>query len=209
MVVNHNIMAMNTRRHLSMNSKGLATRLERLSSGLRINKAADDASGLSVSEGFRAEIGGVQVGTRNAEQGANMIQTAEGALNEVSAILIRMRELAVQGASSTVNDDNRSALNAEFNQLSAEIDRITASTKYNNTSLLSGFGNTVSQNVVASTALASATHWPQYYSIIAMYLMAARYSVAAPSSNWYCLSFHLKEIPSPFDATLMSHCRNR
>jgi flagellin len=157
MVVNHNIMAVNTRRHLGMNSEQLSTRLERLSSGLRINRAADDASGLSISESFRAEIGGIRSGTRNAEQGANMIQTAEGALNEVSAILIRMRELAVQGASSTVNDNNRDSINAEFTQLSAEIDRIAASTKYNRTSLLQGFGNVVSADITASTALASPT----------------------------------------------------
>lgn len=157
MIVNHNIMAVNTRRHLGMNSKGLATRLERLSSGLRINRAADDASGLSVSESFRAEIGGIRAGTRNAEQGSNMIQTAEGALNEVSAILIRMRELAVQGASSTVNDNNRDSINAEFTQLTAEIDRISASTKYNRTSLLQGFGNVVNQDTAISTALASPT----------------------------------------------------
>jgi len=156
-VVNHNIMAMNTSRHLGLNSQGLATRLERLSSGLRINRAADDASGLAISESFRAEIGGFKVATRNAEQGANLIQTAEGALNEVSAILIRMRELAVQAASSTVNDNNRDAINSEFTQLFAEMDRIAATTSYNRTSLLSGFGNTVSQDITTSTALASNT----------------------------------------------------
>ena len=157
MIVNHNIMAMNTSRHLGLNSQGLATRLERLSSGLRINRAADDASGLAISESFRAEIGGFKVATRNAEQGANLIQTAEGALNEVSAILIRMRELAVQAASSTVNDNNRDAINSEFTQLFAEMDRIAATTSYNRTSLLSGFGNTVSQDITTSTALASNT----------------------------------------------------
>lgn len=157
MVVNHNIMAMNTRRHLGLNSSGLSTRLERLSSGLRINRAADDASGLSISESFRAEIGGIRTGTRNAEQGSNLIQTAEGALNEVSAILIRMRELAVQSASSTVNDNNRDAINAEFTQLTAEIDRISAATSYNRTTLLQGFGNVVSADVTVSTALASPT----------------------------------------------------
>lgn len=157
MIVNHNIMALNTQRHLGLNSRSLSTQLERLSSGLRINRAADDASGLTVSESMRAEIGGIRTGTRNAEQGSNMIQTAEGALNEVSAILIRMRELAVQGASSTVNDNNRNAINAEFIQLSSEIDRISASTRYNNTTLLQGFGNAVSADLTASTALASVT----------------------------------------------------
>jgi flagellin len=157
LMVNHNIMAVNTGRHLSISSRGLSTRIERLSSGLRINRATDDPSGLSISEAMRAEIGGIRTGTRNAEQGTNLIQTAEGALNEVSAILIRMRELAVQSASSTVNDNNRGAINAEFTQLTSEIDRISAATKYNRTSLLQGFGNAVSANVASSTALASPT----------------------------------------------------
>jgi flagellin len=157
LIVNHNIMAINSKRHLNLNSSSLSMRLERLSSGLRINRAADDASGLSVSELMRAEIGGMRTGTRNAEQGTNLIQTAEGALNEVSAILIRMRELAVQGASSTVNDNNRGSINAEFTQLTAEIDRIASSTKYNRTSLLQGFGNAISADVTTSTALASPT----------------------------------------------------
>ena len=153
--VNNNIMAFNVKRHMGINGRGLGTSLERLSSGMRINRGADDPSGLSVSEGFRAEIRSLTVGTRNAEQGSNLIQTAEGALNEVSAILIRMRELSVQAASSTVNDNNRDAINAEFAQLISEVDRIANSTTYNNTTLLRGLGNTVSETV--STALASGT----------------------------------------------------
>ncbi|MDA0747805.1 MAG: flagellin [bacterium] len=155
--VNNNIIAINTRRQLMINNRELSKRIERLSSGLRINRAADDAAGLSVSEGMRAELGGIRQAVRNAEQGTNLIQTAEGALNEVSAMLIRMRELSVQSSSSTLNDSNRSALNAEMVQLVSEIDRIATSTSYNNTSLLSGFGNTVSQNTAVSTALASGT----------------------------------------------------
>jgi flagellin len=140
-----------------INNRELGTRIERLSSGLRINRAADDAAGLSVSEGMRAEIGGFRQAVRNAEQGTNLIQTAEGALNEVSAILIRMRELAVQSASSTLNDGNRSAMNAEAVQLITEMDRIANSTSYNGISLLNGFGNSISEDITASTALASAT----------------------------------------------------
>ena len=156
--VNNNITAINTRRQLFINNRELSKRIERLSSGLRINRAADDAAGLSVSESMRAEIVGFKQAVRNAEHGTNLIQTAEGALNEVSAILIRMRELSVQAASSTLNDSNRSALNAEIVQLVAEIDRIANSTTYNNTTLLNGFGNTVSQETTtASTALASDT----------------------------------------------------
>ena len=155
--VNNNIIALNTRRQLLINNRQLATRVERLSSGLRINRAADDAAGLSVSEGMRAEIGGFRQAVKNAEQGTNLIQTAEGALNEVNAILIRMRELAVQSASSTLNDSNRTALNAEVVQLITEVDRIANSTSYNGISLLNGFGNAVSEDITASTALASGT----------------------------------------------------
>ena len=155
--VNNNIIALNTRRQLLINNRQLATRVERLSSGLRINRAADDAAGLSVSEGMRGELTGFKQAISNAEQGINLIQTAEGALNEVSAIMIRMRELAVQAASSTLNDNNRTALNAEMVQLISEVDRIAQSTSYNNISLLNGFGNTISQTTTVSTALASAT----------------------------------------------------
>jgi flagellin len=155
--VNNNIIALNTRRQLLINNRQLATRVERLSSGLRINRAADDAAGLSVSEGMRAEITGFRQAVKNAEQGTNLIQTAEGALNEVSAILIRMRELAVQSASSTLNDSNRTAMNAEVVQLITEVDRIASATSYNGISLLNGFGNSISEDITSSTALASGT----------------------------------------------------
>lgn len=155
--VNNNIPSLNVRRQLGINNRDLATRIERLSSGLRINRAADDAAGLSISEGMRADLTGLRQSVKNAEQATNLIQTAEGSLNEVNGILIRMRELAVQSASSTVNDTNRSSINAEFTQLTTEIDRIATVTSYNNTSLLMGYGNTVSQNTSTSTALASAT----------------------------------------------------
>jgi flagellin len=154
--VNTNITAITARRALGVNSRTLATRIERLSTGLRINRAADDAAGLAISEGMRAEIGGLTQGVRNAEQATNLSQVAEGALNQVSAMLVRMRELAVQAASSTVNNTNRENLQAEFTQLVAEIDRVALSTSYNNTVLLTGFGNSISES--GSTALtASAT----------------------------------------------------
>ena len=155
--INHNIPSTNVQRIGHINNNNLKMRIERLSSGLRINRAADDASGLSVSEGFRAELSGLRQGARNTEHAVNLIQTAEGALNEVSAMLIRMRELAVQSASSTVNDDNRDAINAEFVQLNNEIDRIAAVTSYNNSTLLSGYGNRLDNNAATSTALASTT----------------------------------------------------
>ncbi len=150
LAVNNNIESINTRRHLNINNSDLGMRLERLSSGLRINGAEDDASGVSISEGFRAQITGLTMGVRNAEMGANLLQVAEGSLSEVSAMLIRMRELAVQSANSTISDKNREAINAEIIQLNSEIDRIAQSTVYNDQNLLTGFGNSVD---VASTAL--------------------------------------------------------
>jgi flagellin len=141
--INQNIAAMSTAHTLGANNKDVGTRLERLSSGLRINSAADDASGLVISEGFRAQITGMAMGVRNAEMGSNLLQVADGSLDSVNAILIRMRELAVQSASSTVNDQNREAIESETNQLKQEIDRIAQSTVYNDTTVLTGFGNTL------------------------------------------------------------------
>lgn len=149
----NNIASMNAQRHLGANSAEFTRRVERLSSGLRINRGADDAAGLSVSEGMRSEILGMRQGVRNAEQGISLIQLAEGSLNEVSSMLRRMRELSVQSANSTINDSNREGVSAEFNQLSAEIDRIALSTTYNDQILLTGFGNTVTQDKTISTAL--------------------------------------------------------
>jgi len=153
--VNNNIAAINARRRLNANNKDLNTRLERLSSGLRVNRAADDAAGLSVREGMRAEISGLKMDVQNAEQGSNLLQVAEGSMNEINAMLVRMRELAVQSASSTVNDNNRESIQAEYSQITQEIDRIASSTTYNDQVLLVGWGNSVD---TASTALtASAT----------------------------------------------------
>ena len=142
--INNNIAAMNARRRMGANFRDLGVRLERLSSGLRINRAADDAAGLSVREGMRAEISGLKQNVLNAEQGSNLLQVAEGSLNEISAMLIRMRELSVQASSSTVNDLNRESIQAEFTQLVQEIDRISLSSTYNDQVLLTGFGNTIS-----------------------------------------------------------------
>jgi flagellin len=149
--VNNNISAINARRNLNRNNRALSTKLDRLASGLRVNRAADDPAGLSVREGMRAEISGLKMNVSNAEQATNLIQVAEGSLNEVNAIMIRMRELAVQSSSSTVTDGNRESIQAEFTQLTQEIDRIALATSYNNQTLLTGFGNQVSG--AASTAL--------------------------------------------------------
>ena len=142
--INSNQSAISVRRNLNATTREISTSLERLSSGLRINRAADDAAGLSVREGLRAESSGLQASVRNTEQATNLIQTAEASLNEVNAILVRMRELAVQSSSGTVSDSNRESVQTEFSQLSNEIDRIAQSTTFNNQVLLTGFGNAVS-----------------------------------------------------------------
>lgn len=153
--INNNALAINSQRHLRLTSVDVTRRIERLASGIRVNRAADDAAGLSISEGIRGLLSGLTQSIRNAEQATNLVQTAEGSLNEVNAMLTRMRELAVQSASSTVTDNNRQSLHAEFGQLVNEIDRIAEATSYNNTTLLTGYGNTVSQSITASTALDS------------------------------------------------------
>ena len=152
--VNNTIAAINSRRHLNANTKTLGVRLERLSSGLRVNRAADDAAGLSVREGMRAEVAGLKVNVLNSEQATNLIQVAEGSLNETNAILIRMQELATQSSNSTITDQNREAIQAEFSQLTAEIDRIAQATTYNNQNLLTGFGN----NVTSASTVVSASN---------------------------------------------------
>lgn len=136
--INTNIAAMNAYRNLSMTDKAMQNSLQRLSSGLRINKAADDAAGLSISQGLQSQIGGLQVAARNAQDGINVVQTADGALNETSSILQRMRDLAVQAANSGSQDPNaQAAANTEFGQLKSELDRIAASTKFGSQALLS------------------------------------------------------------------------
>ena len=145
--VNSNINAINAQRVVKRNLGSVGRELERLSSGLRVNRAADDASGLVISEAMRGEISGLSQNVQNAEHAANLIQVAEGSLQEVSNILIRMRELAVQSSSSTLNNNNREAMVAEFASLRTEIDRIAESTTYNKQSLLVGFGNRVSESL--------------------------------------------------------------
>jgi flagellin len=138
MRINNNIEAMNASRQLSINSVNQQKSLEKLSSGQRINRAGDDAAGLAISEKMRAQIRGLQQASRNAQDGISMIQTAEGALNETQAILQRMRELAVQSANDTNVTKDRSAIQAEIDQLKAEINRIASTTTFNTKKLLNG-----------------------------------------------------------------------
>ena len=136
--INTNTSAVNTYRSYSSAQAGLERNIERLSSGLRINRAADDSAGLSISQRMNNQVRGMQQANRNVQQGNNMLQTAEGAMNEIGNILGRMRELAVQSASDTVTQDDRSSIDLEFDQLRLEINRIADSTEYNNTKLVNG-----------------------------------------------------------------------
>lgn len=138
MRVHTNVMALNAWRNLSVTSASLSKSLERLSSGLRINRAADDAAGLAISEKMRGQIRGLNQAARNAQDGISLIQTAEGALNESHAILQRMRELAVQAANSTYTSDDRAEIQKEIDQLKQELDRIAATTEFNTKKLLNG-----------------------------------------------------------------------
>lgn len=138
MIINHNISALNTYRQLSTNNVLQSKSLERLSSGLRINRAGDDAAGLAISEKMRGQIRGLNMAQKNAQDGISLIQTAEGALNEVHAILQRMRELAVQAANDTNNNNDRAELQKEVKQLLDEIDRIARDTEFNTKKLLNG-----------------------------------------------------------------------
>ena len=138
MRINHNIAALNTYRSLTSNTASSSKSLEKLSSGLRINRAGDDAAGLAISEKMRGQIRGLDMASKNAQDGISLIQTAEGALNETQSILQRMRELAVQSSSDTNTDQDRSELQKELNQLVGEIDRIADSTEFNTKKLLNG-----------------------------------------------------------------------
>ena len=139
MRINSNIMAFNAYRNLSSTNASMAKSLEKLSSGFRINRAADDAAGLVISQGLRAQVSGLRQATRNAQDGISVVQTAEGALNEIQNMLNRMRDLAVQAANTGTNDSNaRTAAQAEINQLTSEITRISGSTKFGQQALLDG-----------------------------------------------------------------------
>lgn len=150
--INQNVMAMNAYRNLTTTEGQLSRSLERLSSGFRINRAADDAAGLVISEGLRAQVNGLKMATRNAQDGVSVVQTAEGALTETHAILQRMRELAVQAASTGSSDQpSRDAAQVEVVQLKAELDRIANTTKFGEQTLLDGsYG--VTNGTVSSTA---------------------------------------------------------
>jgi flagellin len=139
LTVNNNIAAMNSYRNLSVTDSQMSKSLEKLSSGFRINRAADDAAGLAISEGLRSQIGGLKVAVRNTQDGISVVQTAEGALSETTSILQRMRDLSVQAANGGgLNAAAKSNIQAEVSQLKSELDRIATTTKFNGQSLLNG-----------------------------------------------------------------------
>jgi len=136
--INTNIMSMNSQRHLSTSQSSLATSVERLSSGLRVNSARDDAAGLAISQRMEAQVRGSTQAIRNANDGISLAQAAEGALNEVGSMLQRMRELAVQSANGTNSGSDRTNLDAEYQALDAEITRLAGSTTFNGLSIIAG-----------------------------------------------------------------------
>jgi len=138
MIINHNMRAMNAQRNLAINTNSAAKSMEKLSSGLRINRAGDDAAGLSISEKMRAQIRGLDKASDNAQDGISMIQTAEGALNETHSILQRMRELATQAANDTNVTVDRESIKDELEQLSQEVTRIGTQTQFNTKNILNG-----------------------------------------------------------------------
>jgi len=136
--VNTNVQALASQRHLGLNSSNQQRALERLASGSRINKSGDDAAGLAISEKLKSHIRSMKQATRNANDGVSLVQVAEGAMNEVSNILTRMRELSIQAASDTIGDPERSYVDKEVQSLKAEVERIANSTEFNGRKLLNG-----------------------------------------------------------------------
>ncbi|MEK4014330.1 flagellin N-terminal helical domain-containing protein [Peribacillus sp. FSL M8-0224] len=150
MIINHNITALNTHRQLGAATNAQSKSMEKLASGMRINRAGDDAAGLAISEKMRGQIRGLDQASRNAQDGISMIQTAEGALNETHDILQRMRELATQSANDTNTDADRGELQKEVNQLSEEISRIAENTEFNTKNLIDGTATNVTFQIGAN-----------------------------------------------------------
>ncbi|WP_251460328.1 flagellin [Weizmannia agrestimuris] len=150
MIINHNIAALNTLNRLNAATNAQSKAMQKLSSGLRINSAADDAAGLAISEKMRSQIRGLDQATKNAQDATSLLQTAEGALNETHDILQRMRELAVQSSNDTNTDDDRQNIQSEMSQLEKEIDRIGNTTQFNTKNLLDGSMGKAVTNAVAN-----------------------------------------------------------
>ena len=154
MIINHNMNALNAHRNMGVNNTNAGKSMEKLSSGLRINRAGDDAAGLAISEKMRGQIRGLTQASRNASDGISLVQTAEGALNETTNILQRMREISVQSANSTNTETDRAALQEELNQLTTEINRIGNTTEFNTQKLLNGGAGSNSTSNITDAASA-------------------------------------------------------
>jgi flagellin len=169
MRINHNIAALNAYRQLSQNQLNVSKHLEKLSSGLRINRAADDAAGLAISEKMRSQIRGLSQASRNALDAVSLIQTAEAALSSVHSMLQRMRELAVQAANDTNTEDDRNAIQEEVNQLTSEINRIGNTTEFNTRKLLMGGEGAVTHNAeIGQTQLTGGTNKIEYDMVVSV-----------------------------------------
>lgn len=175
--IQSNIAALNAHRHLSNTDNALSKSLERLSSGFRVNRAADDAAGLAVSEGLRADIKSYQVATRNTSEAGSLLQVAEGAMDQIGNMLTRLKELATQAASDNTSSSNRTKLNSEATQLKNEIDRIADSTNYGGTKLIDGSFNGASS--VSSTDTADIAGISDIYS----------FDVTSASSGTYSMGY--------------------
>ncbi|MDG0794571.1 flagellin [Cohnella ginsengisoli] len=165
MRINHNITALNTHRNMGLNTDAAGKNMEKLSSGLRINRAADDAAGLAVSEKMRGQIRGLEQAQRNVQDGVSYVQTAEGAMNEVSSMLSRMKELNVQKLNGTYSSGDKANIDQELNQLGEQIDKIFSETKFNGINITSGAtiqisdtsGVTISIDSVSTTGITGLT----------------------------------------------------
>ena len=197
--INTNVMSMTAQRNLGTTSSSLATSMQRLSSGLRVNSAKDDAAGLAISERMNAQVRGLSVASRNANDGISLAQTAEGALGKVGDMLQRMRELAVQSANASNNGSDRTALQAEVTQLRSEIDRVAKTTSFNGTKLLDGtFANATFQvganagegiaidSIVSanSSALGQLSATEHFVAAVAAPSTAANAAIPAGTAGW-------------------------
>ncbi|HHV66022.1 MAG TPA: hypothetical protein GXX46_13320 [Peptococcaceae bacterium] len=199
MRINNNIAALNAWRGLTQTDSALGKSLEKLSSGLRINRAGDDAAGLAISEKMRAQIKGLNMASKNAQDGISLIQTAEGALNETHSILQRMRELAVQAASDTNSDTDRAELQKEVDQLISEIDRIATDTEFNTKKLLNGqMGKTYS--VSANTF----NHSPQNIQIVGDDIKTGTYTLTATAMGTDTVTLNTHTAAASFEDTDIS-----
>lgn len=180
--VNTNVLAINGQRNLFINSNALATSMQRLSSGLRINRSADDAAGLTMSEAMRGQIAAAQQSNRNMSQAISMLQTADGGYDQIGQMLIRLKELATQAADSTLNPTNRSAISLEVAQLLSEIERISQSTTYNGLTLINTTGTDASITLsfyVGDGSLNSATNQIIFFGISGVNANVSGITIAA------------------------------